>query len=55
MSHLGRRVDIDSLWVSGTPQQAVIFNGYHRSQTAAAIAITSRAGTTTGGTNQANI
>jgi hypothetical protein len=55
MPHLGRRVDIDSLWVGGTPYQAVILNGYHRSKTVAAIAITSRAGTTTGGTNQANI
>jgi hypothetical protein len=55
MPHLGRRLNVDSLWVGGTPQQAVIANGYHRSKAVAAIAITSRVGTTTGGTNQANI
>jgi hypothetical protein len=55
MPHFGRRVDVDALWVGGTPQQTVIVNDYHRSKTVTAIATTSRAGTTTGGTNQANI
>ena len=39
----------------GTPQQTVILNGNHRSKTESAIAMTSRACTTTGGTNQTNI
>jgi hypothetical protein len=55
MPHFGRRVDVDALWVGGTPQQTVIVNDYHRSKTVTAIATTSRAGTTTGRTNQANI
>src|SRR4249920_786902 len=55
MPHFGRRVDVDALWIGGTLQLTVIVNGSHRSKTVTAIATTSRAGTTTGGTNQANI
>jgi hypothetical protein len=53
--HFGRRVDIDALWIGWTAQQTVALNDYHRSKTVTAIATRSRAGTTTGGTNQANI
>jgi hypothetical protein len=55
MPHFGRRVDVDTLWIGRTPQQTVIVNDSHRSKTVTAIATTSSAGTTTGGTNQANI
>jgi hypothetical protein len=55
ITHFGRRVDVDALWIAWTPQQTVALNDYHRSKTVTAIATRSRAGTTTGGTNQANI
>src|SRR5487761_858425 len=55
MPHFSRRVDVDTLWVGGTEQLAVIVLDCHRSKAVTAIAITSGAGTTTGGTNQANI
>jgi hypothetical protein len=55
MPHFGRRVDVDALWIGGTLQLTVIVSGSHRSKTVTAIATTIRAGTTTGGTNQANI
>jgi hypothetical protein len=48
-------VDVDALWIGWTAQQTVALNDYHRSKTVTAIATRSRAGTTTGGTNQANI
>src|SRR5271169_1556324 len=55
MPHFGRRVDVDTFWVGRTPQATVFVHNGHRSRVVAAIAITSRIGTTTGGTNQANI
>jgi len=55
MPHFGRRANVDALWIGGTLQLTVIVNGTHRSKTVTAIATTSRPGTTTGGTNQANI
>jgi hypothetical protein len=53
--HFGRRVDVDALWVSGTQQTAVLARDRHCNRAMTAITITARAGTTTGGTNQANI
>jgi hypothetical protein len=55
MPHFSRRVNVDALWVGGTSQSAILVYDCHCSKAVMAIAITSRAGTTTGGTNQANI
>jgi hypothetical protein len=55
MPHFGRRADVDALCVGWTLQSAVIVHDGHRSKTVTAIAITGSAGTTTGGTNQADI
>lgn len=55
MPHFGRRVDVDALWVSGPQQPAIVLNYCHCNKAMMAITITSRAGTTTGGTNQASI
>lgn len=55
MPHLGRRVDVDALWVSGPQQPAIVLDDCHCNKAVMAIAITSKAGTTTGGPNQASI
>ena len=55
MPHFGGRVDVDAFWVGGTAQQTVIIRDCHRNWAVTAIAIASGAGTTAGGTNQANI
>jgi hypothetical protein len=55
MPHFGRRVDVDALCVGGPQQPTVIVHDCHRSKAVTAIEFTSSAGTTTGGTNQADI
>ena len=53
--HFGRRVDVDTFWVGRTQQATVFVHDGHRSKAVAAIAVASKVGSTTGGTNQANI
>jgi hypothetical protein len=55
MSHFGRRVNVDTLCIGGAQQPTVIVLGCHRNKAITAMAIISGVGTTTGGTNQANI
>jgi hypothetical protein len=55
MPHFSRRTDVDALCVGRPQQPTVIVHDGHRCKAVTAIAITGSAGTTTGGTNQADI